>query len=188
MPRWRPDGLERLQSAALDLFDEQGFDRTTVAEIAQRAGLTQRSFFNHFADKREVLFSLSSEFQDRIVAGIAACDASVPPLATVVLALQGAGEAVFEGERDTVVRRQRIVEANPELRERELGKQTVLTAAIAAALRGRGLEPDAALLTAGAGLLVQETALRAWTRPGESRPLSTFLAEAQEWLRATVAR
>ena len=171
------DIVNHLQAAGFDLFDEQGFDSTTVAEIARRAGLTQRSFFNHFANKREVLFSLSSEFQDRIVAGIAMCDASVRPLAAVVLALQSAGEAVFEGERDTVARRQMIVDANPELRERELGKQAVLTGAIATALQERGLEPDAAFLVAGAALLVQGTAVRAWVKPGESRPLRDLLAE-----------
>ncbi len=71
MPRWAPDGFERLQAAAFDLFIERGFERTTVAEIAQRAGLTQRTFFNHFADKREVLFGLSAQFQDEVVEELA---------------------------------------------------------------------------------------------------------------------
>lgn len=184
MPRWKPDGYERLQAAAFDLFDEQGFDRTTVAEIAQRAGLTQRTFFNHFADKREVLFGMGSEFQERIVVEIAGCDASVPPLDAVVRALQAADDAMFEGGRTAVARRHDIVDANPELRERELGKQATLTTAVAGALQARGLDPDAAHLAAQAGMLVQEAAIRRWTRPGETRPLRDLLPETLQSLRA----
>ncbi|MFF3068925.1 TetR/AcrR family transcriptional regulator [Kitasatospora sp. NPDC057904] len=187
MPRWKPDGFERLQAAAFDLFEEQGFERTTVAEIAQRAGLTQRTFFNHFADKREVLFGLGSEFQVRIVAEITACHASVPPLDAVVRALQVVGEATFEGMRLAVARRHEIVNANPELQERELGKQASLTKAVAAGLQARGVDLDTALLAAGAGILVLETAIRLWTRPGETRPLRDLLAEVLQSLRATVS-
>ena len=186
MPRWEPHGVDRLQAAAFELFAEQGFERTTVAEIAQRAGLTQRTFFNHFADKREVLFGLGSEFQQEIVREIAACADTVPPLDTVVRALQAASDRVFEERRTAVARRHKIINANPELQERELRKRAALTDAIAAALQARGLDPETALLTAGAGMLVQQTALQRWTQPTEGRPLRELLSEAMRSLRTTV--
>ena len=188
MPRWRPDGFERLQAAAFELFDEQGFERTTVAEIAQRAGLTQRTFFNHFADKREVLFGLNARFEQEVVREIAACADDVAPLDAVVHALQAAGDAMFAGRRAAVLHRHRIVQANPELQERELRKHAALTNAVAAALQARGLDPDSALLTAGVGMLVQQTAVLRWARPDEVRPLRELLADAQESLRTTVTR
>jgi len=188
MPRWEPDGVERLQAAALELFAEQGFERTTVAEIALRAGLTQRTFFNHFADKREALFGLSLEFQQEILREIAACPDALPPLDAVVHALQAAAEAMFEERRAAVIRRHEVIDANPELQERELSKRAALTDAIAAALHARGVDPETALLTASAGLLVQQTAIRRWTRPAESRPLRELLADALRSLRTTVSQ
>lgn len=186
MPRWQPNGVDRLQAAAFELFDEQGFERTTVAEIAKRAGLTQRTFFNHFADKREVLFGLGSEFQQEIVREIAACADTLPPLDAVVRALQAASDTMFEERRDAVTRRHKIIDANPELQERELSKRAALTDAIAAALHARGLDPETALLTAGAGMLVQQTAIQRWTQPAESRPLRELLSDALHSLRTTV--
>ena len=188
MPRWGPDGAERLQVAAFELFEEQGFERTTVAGIAQRAGLTQRTFFNHFADKREVLFNLSSELQREIVREIAVCADTVPPLDAVVHALQATADTIFEERHAAVTRRHRIVEANPELRERELSKRAALTDAIAVALHARGLDLETALIAAGAGMLVQQTAIHRWTQPAESRPLRELLSDALHALRATVNR
>lgn len=186
MPRWEPDGVERLEAAAFALFAEQGYERTTVAEIARQAGLTPRTFFNHFADKREVLFGLAAEFERRVVRDIAACADAVPPLDAVVRALQAAADAMFEGRRAAVTRRHAIVEATPELRERELSKQAALTDAIAAALRARGVDAEAARLAAGAGLLVQQAAIRRWTQAAEGRPLRELLADALHALRATL--
>src|SRR5437879_11940076 len=74
MARWEGGARERLQAAALKRFTEQGFDGTTVAEIAATAGLTERTFFRYFADKREVRFYGSEEFQRSFVAPIAAAD------------------------------------------------------------------------------------------------------------------
>ena len=186
MPRWEPDGFDRLQAAAFDLFDEQGFERTTVAEIARRAGLTQRTFFNHFADKREVLFGLSSGFQKQVEQVISTGATTLPPLDAIVHALHVVADAMFEERRAAVMRRHRIVEANPELRERELSKLAALTDAIAAALRARGHDADTALLTASVGMLVYRTAIQRWTRPEERRPLHTLFADALDSLRSTV--
>lgn len=187
MPRWEPDGVERLEAAALELFAEQGFERTTVAQIARRARLTQRTFFNHFADKREVLFRLSSGFQRELIREIAACPATVPPLDAVVRALQAAAAMTFdEDRRAAVARRHEIVGANPELRERELSKGAALTDAIADALLARGVDPETAHLTASAGMLVFQTATRRWVQPAESRSLAELLLDALGSLRGSM--
>jgi AcrR family transcriptional regulator len=189
MPRWEPDGVGRLQAAALALFAEQGFERTTVAEITERAGLTKRTFFNHFADKREVLFGPGSEAQREIVTReIAACHDALPPVEAVVRGLQVAADTMFEERRDAVTRRSEIIEANPELQERELRKRAALTDAIAGALRTRGVDADTALLSARAGVLVQQTAMQRWTQSAENRPLREFLSDALLSLRTIVAK
>jgi AcrR family transcriptional regulator len=179
MPRWKPDAVDRLQAAALELFAEQGFERTTVAEIAERAGLTKRTFFNHFADKREVLFGPVAETGAGIVArDIAASPEALPPLEAVVYGLQAAGETMWQSRRASVARRREIIDANPELQERELRKRAALTDAIAGALRTRGVDPATALLTAHVGALVQQTAMQRWTQSADDRPLRDFLSDA----------
>jgi len=179
MPRWKPDAVDRLQAAALELFDEQGYERTTIAEIAERAGLTKRTFFNHFADKREVLFGPVSETQQEIVTReIAECPDALPPLEAVVCGLQAAGDTLWEPRRATVTRRREIIQANPELQERELRKRAAVTDAIAGALRRRGIDPDTALLSAQAGVLVQQMAMQRWAQSAENRPLRDFLSDA----------
>ena len=188
MPRWEPDGLERLRAAAFELFADQGFERTTVAEIAQRAGLTQRTFFNHFADKREVLFGLSEQWEREVVDAIAAGDATLPPLDAVVCALQATADSMFEERRASVARRQALLHANPELQERELRKRAALTAAIAAALEARAVDAETAVIAASVGLLVEQTAVRRWTRSGESRALRELLSESLGSLRTIVSR
>jgi AcrR family transcriptional regulator len=187
--RWEPDAVGRLQAAALELFAEQGFERTTVAEITQRAGLTTRTFFNHFADKREVLFKPLSEMQrDVVTRGIADCSTALSPLDAMLNGLRAAADELFEERRAAVMRRREIIEANPELRERELGKRAALTDTIAAALRARGLDPDGALLIARVGALVQQTAMQRWTESTDERPLREFLTDAMCSLRTVVSR
>jgi AcrR family transcriptional regulator len=186
MPRWKPGAVDRLQTAALELFDEQGFERTTVAEIVQRAGLTQRTFFNHFADKREVLFGLSSELQREIIGEIAAADAAMPPLEVVMRALGAVADKLLEHRRAVVAHRYAVIAANPELLERELGKNAALTDAIAAALTERGGDADTAYLAASVAMLAEQVAFRAWTRPGETRALRDLLQDALHAVRTTV--
>jgi AcrR family transcriptional regulator len=187
MPRWEPDSVGRLQAAAFELFAEQGFERTTIAEIAQGAGLTKRTFFNHFADKREVLFGPVSELQREIVVReIAASADTLPPLDAVVRGLQATADTIFEQRRAAAKRRREIIKANPELQERELSKLAGLTDAIAAALHARGLELDEAVLTARAGVLVHETAMQRWTQSADKRPLRELLSDALLSLRTVV--
>src|ERR1035438_2799572 len=117
MGRWQPDSRGRLQEAALALYSERGFDQTTAAQIADRAGLTERTFFRHFADKREVIFAGSVLLEERIVAGAAGPDG---PLDAVSRGLDAAASMLGEFRRDLTRQRQAVIAANPELREREL--------------------------------------------------------------------
>jgi AcrR family transcriptional regulator len=177
----------RLQDAAIELFLEQGFERTTVDEIAQRAGLSERSFFNHFADKREVLFGLPSQRQQEVVAReIAASAADVPPLDAVVRGLQTAADEVFDALREPSIRRRIVIDATPQLQEREEAKRRTLAATIATALCARGLDTDSALLTARAGVLIEQIAEERWTRPTETRSLRTLLSESRHALQAAL--
>jgi len=161
MTRWEPNASGRLQLAALELYSERGYDQTTVAEIAKRAGLTERTFFRYFADKREVLFYGSGALRDRLVQGIEDAPDGSPPLEAVGAALEAAA-GPFEEVRDFSRRRQAIVAANPELQERELIKLAALAAALADALRRRGVPDPAASLAAEAGIAVFKVAFQRW--------------------------
>lgn len=188
MPRWRPNAPERLQAAAFELFEERGFERTTVAEVAARAGLTPRTFFNHFSDKAEVLFSLSGDFEREVVDQIGACPDDLPPLEAAVRGLQAAAKKTFAGRRSEATRRQEIVDANLELRERDLAKRAALTAAIAGALRARGGDPESAQLIAGAAMLVQQAAMAGWTRADQTDSIAELHQTSLQELRASINR
>ncbi len=138
MSRWEPDARGRLEQAAAELFAERGFDQTTVADIAVRAGLTERTFFRHFADKREVLFSGQDAFQDMVVGAVAAAPGTATALEAVAAGLDAAGHAL-QGRADLAPQRQVIIDAHPDLQERELIKLARVGTAMAAALHERGV-------------------------------------------------
>lgn len=161
MGRWEPNARGRLEQAALDLYGEHGFDRTTVAEIARRAGLTERTFFRHFADKREVLFAGSALLEDMLASAVAEAPAEAAPLAATAGALEAVA-AVFEGRHDHARRRQAVIDANAELRERELIKLAALAGTLAGSLRRRGVPDPAAALSAEAGIAVFKVAFERW--------------------------
>src|ERR671937_1899466 len=138
MARWEPDARGRLEQAALALYAEHGFENTTVAEIAERAGLTERTFFRHFADKREVLFGGAGTLQERLVTPVADAPDSVAPIAAVAAGLDAAA-ALLQERREFARRRQAIIAASAELRERKLIELASLAAALADTVRrGRG--------------------------------------------------
>ncbi|MGE5134874.1 MAG: TetR family transcriptional regulator [Gemmatimonadota bacterium] len=167
MGRWEPNARGRLEQAALELFTERGFEQATVTEIARRAGLTQRTFFRHFADKREVLFWGQGTLQELLVSTIASAPESAAPIDAVAAALAAAG-AMLQQRRELARQRQAIINANPELRERELIKLAALGSAIAGALRQRGVAGPAASLTAEAGIAVFKIAFERWvSEPGQ---------------------
>ena len=187
MGRWEPDAQGRLAQAAMELFGEHGYEQTTVAEIASRAGLTERTFFRHFSDKREVLFPVGTWFRDLFVDAVSAAPASVTPIEAVRLGLQAAAGALEQDRgRDFARARQRIVAANPELRERELSKMAEVAAATAAAQRGRGVEEPAASLTAELGIAAFRVAFERWVGEGEHRGLSELVDESLTVIAAAV--
>lgn len=143
------------------LYAERGFENTTVAEIADRAGLTERTFFRHYADKREVLFAGSSELQDLLETTVADAPADVAPIDAVARGVE-AMAGVLQGRREFARRRQAIIAASPELQERELTKLATLSAATAAVLRRRGVADPAASLAAEAGIAVFRVAFERW--------------------------
>lgn len=186
MARWQPDALGRLQEAALALFGERGFDETTVAQIAERAGLTKRTFFRYFTDKREVLFWGSEALEELFVREVGAAPESAAPLEAVGAALDAAA-AMFEGRREYATRRQRVIVANPELQERELIKLASLAAAMAEALRGRGSGDPGAALAAEAGVTVFRVAFERWVDPANRHSLQRLMGDALHELRAVMA-
>lgn len=186
MARWEPNAQERLQDAALELFQERGYDRTTVAEIAERAGLTERTFFRYFTDKREVLFSRAKELEVAIVASIAGAPLQTAPLETVMSALEALGPT-FEARRAHSRRRQALIVEHAELRERELNKLASLAAATAESLQARGVPKATAGLIAETGIALFKSAFEQWVEDREDRDLRHHLRAALADLRAAAA-
>jgi AcrR family transcriptional regulator len=170
----------------MELYGERGFEQTTAAEIAKRAGLTERTFFRHFADKREVLFSGAGSLQELLVSTVAGAPGSAAPIEAVAAGLEAAGAALQE-RRSFARQRQRIIAANTELQERELIKLASLASAIADTLRRRGVTEPAASLTAEAGIAVFRIAFDRWVSDTSEQDLPRVIAESLEALRAVTA-
>jgi AcrR family transcriptional regulator len=186
MGRWEPGGRGRLERAALDLYRERGFEQTTVAEIAARAGLTERTFFRHFADKREVLFAGAGELQHFLLTATDNALDSAPPIEAIAAALQAAA-AGFEERREYSLQRQAVITANAELQERELIKLASLSAALAEMLRQRGVTSPAASLTAEAGIAVFKIAFDLWIDESNQQSLSQLIRTSLDELKAVTA-
>jgi AcrR family transcriptional regulator len=186
MGRWQPDARGRLAQAAFALYRERGFEQTTVAEIAERAGLTERTFFRHFADKREVLFAGAQALQDLLVSTVAEAPASAAPIEAAAAGLQAAGAFIQEGG-DLAQQRQAIIAASAELQERELIKLASLAAALAEALRARGVEDPAASLTAEAGIAVFKVAFESWVEGDGEEDLPQHITVSLDELKAVAA-
>ena len=182
MTRWEPGAAERLAQAALDLYAERGFEQTTVAEIARRAGLTERTFFRHYADKRDVFFAGQEGFQALFIDAVAAAPADATPLQIVELALYASADD-FEPRRPWSVERNRVIQLNPGLLERELIKLATLKTFIAATLRDRGMEEPAASLTAETAVSVFHIAFQAWIQPDNTRTFKQIVDESLAALR-----
>jgi AcrR family transcriptional regulator len=187
MGRWEPNARGRLEQAAMELYNQRGFESTTVAEIAERAGLTERTFFRYYADKREVLFAGAGELQELLVSKVADAPASLPPIDAVAAALAEVATLVFEERREFARQRQVIIAANAELQERELIKLASLASAVAGALRGRGVNDPAASLAAEAGIAVFRIAFERWTSQTGDRPLAQLIQESVDELKLVTA-
>ncbi|APR83640.1 regulatory protein, TetR [Minicystis rosea] len=188
MGRWEPNARGRLEQAALELFQERGYARTTVEEIAARAGLTERTFFRYFADKREVLFSGSEDLNKLIVGAISAAPEAAAPLDAVAAALDAAAAALQERRDPDYARaRHAVLMAHAELQERELIKLSTLASAIAETLRARGVTEPAASLAAEAGMAVFKVAFERWISDPERRDLVHHIRAALAELKAVTA-
>ncbi|MFJ9559965.1 TetR/AcrR family transcriptional regulator [Streptomyces fuscichromogenes] len=185
MGRWEPNTRERLARAAVELFGERGYEQTTVAEIARRAGLTERTYFRHYADKREVLFGGAEALREVFTRAVAEAPAAAAPIDVMAAGLVAIA-AVFP-ERGTARQRQSVVGSHPELQERELIKLATLAAAVTEALRARGVPDPAAALAAEAGIAVFKVGYERWIAPAEERELPDLLRESLSELKAVAA-
>jgi AcrR family transcriptional regulator len=184
MPRWEGDAAGRLERAALELFDERGFDRTTVAQIARRAGLNERSFYRYFSDKREVLFAGGEELERRLAQALRDVPAEVGPLDALLAALAGAAD-VFR-PRELLLIRERVISANPQLRERELIKLEAIDAAFVSALRERGADETTARVATDLATSAWRVAARRCLH-GDGSAFAAELRDAAQWLRLIAA-
>jgi AcrR family transcriptional regulator len=185
--RWAPNARERLETAALDLFTENGYEETTVAQIADRAGLNRATFFRHFADKREVLFG-----GEDVLAGLFA-DAirTAAPQATLTECLQAAfvaaGVVMTPQQRAKAAQRVLVVAGNSELQERGLLKHARIARSISTALRERGADELTARLGAEVGMLAFTIAVERWLGAGHDEPFARHAAAALSDLRVRAA-
>jgi AcrR family transcriptional regulator len=186
MPRWQPDGRERLVLAALQLFSEQGYDETTVAEIAGRAGLTKSTFFRHFPDKRDVLSAGQETLSRLLVEGIDSAPAQVTPLSAVASGLERAASAMGPFNRELAPRLRAAIAANTELQERYALKQVGLAAAMAGALIARGIPEATARVAAELGALAFKEAYATWIDNEEDQDLAQLSLAALDRLRVAI--
>jgi AcrR family transcriptional regulator len=186
--RWEPDARGRLELAAIELFRERGYAKTTVVDIAERAGLTERTFFRHFADKREVLFGGSDQLAQTLVDSLKSAPLDVAPIEAVIQALETvAGSLEERRDFDYVRARHAIVVENPEVRERELIKMAALAAAVTQALRARGVTEPAASLVAETGIAVFKIGFEQWVRAKKRQSFPKQVRAAYDALVAATA-
>lgn len=168
MARWQPGAGERMRVAALHLFAERGYDATTAADIAAAAGLTERTFYRYFADKREALFWGADEFEASFLEAIDPLPADTAAMAVVEAAVVGGASRFTPERRDSATLRTGIVDATPALRERERDKLARLASLIAERLVARGFPATDADLAAHSGVTVFTTAFVRWVA-GDAR-------------------
>jgi AcrR family transcriptional regulator len=184
--RWQPDARARLERAAIELFTEQGFAATTVPEITARAGLTTRTFFRHFADKREVLFG-GPEIPALATQLIAAAPPSLDPVTMIFGGLQTVAEDRFEGRRQDLRERRAIIQSDRGLRERDARKRADLSEAIRTGFAGRGVPATTAALLGDITVTLLYVALDEWLDTDDDRTLFEVIFEMLGVLQATMA-
>jgi AcrR family transcriptional regulator len=179
--RWKPDSPGRLYEAALELYAKRGFENTTVAEIAKHAGVTERTFFRHFADKREVLFGRTGEFEEALVNTVANAPDSMPLVDVLATGLEAAGAQL--PDHRTARKRHAIIAANAGLRERDLSKYASLSAALVETLRERGLGDPDATIVAEVAIAVFRTAFELWISDPTDRDFPELVRESLDGLK-----
>jgi AcrR family transcriptional regulator len=176
-----------LERAALDLFAQQGFAATTVPEITARAGLTTRTFFRHFADKREVLFSGEEQVPGLVTQMMTDAPAAIDPVTLIVEGLKAIAETRFEGRLDELREKRQIIQTDDSLRERNLRKLSALRDAIRTGFIHRGEAPLTATLLAEISVTLLNVSLNEWLEQTTDRPLFGFILETLESLQKTLA-
>jgi AcrR family transcriptional regulator len=182
MPRSGEEARRRLQQAALELFRERGYEATTTAEIAAKAGVTERTFFRHFPDKREALFDGEGAFRAALGDAVLAAPKDLSPMGALLCAFRSV-EPVLEANRPFTEPRQAVIAQTPALQERVLTKTAGLIDALSAALRRRGVEAGAAMLAAQVGMAAFGYAANAWFEdpaPGLAAHLTHAFATLQD--------
>ncbi len=185
--RWQPNARERLERAALELFIEQGFAETTVPQITARAGLTTRSFFRHFADKREVLFAGEEELPAVVARLVADAPASFGPMMLIAYGLETVAATRFEGQLEYLRTRRAVVQTDEGLRERELRKLSTLSEAISRGFRDRGFDELASILAAQLAVAVFSVTISRWLDQDGEQPLSELVHDTLRALRSVTA-
>ncbi|MFE2375067.1 TetR/AcrR family transcriptional regulator [Streptomyces sp. NPDC059398] len=190
MARWQPGAAERLVVAAVDLFTEQGYDATTVTQIAERAGVTKSTFFRYFSDKRELLVAGQETLSRLLADGITEAPADARPLQAVAAGLERASSAMGPANRELGPRLKAAVAASTELQERDTLKSVGLAAAMTAALVARGVPEPTALLAGELGILAFKLGYARWCesdREDGAEGLAPYALAALEDLRAASA-
>jgi AcrR family transcriptional regulator len=178
MPRWEPDARERFVAAALELFTDQGYDETTVAQIAERAGLTKSTFFRHFSDKREVLAAGQETLSRLLADGVASAPADATPLAAVAAGLENASAAMTPFNRELGPRLEAVIATSAELQERAVLKRVGMAAAISDALRARGVDETSASMAAELGVLAFKVGFDEWIADDNEGDLADLASSA----------
>ncbi|WP_234542363.1 TetR/AcrR family transcriptional regulator [Streptomyces shenzhenensis] len=186
MARWDPGAEERLKRAALELCLERGYDNVTVTHIAERAGLTRRSYFRYFPDKREVLFAGSERLPPALAEAVLAADPDAAPLAAVLDALARVGAQLVE-YLDGATERRAVIDASPELQERERTKAAAITEAIRDALLQRQVDAGTAGLVAQLAAVAWDNAFRRWIGARGEAGFGSCLDAVTDDLRAALA-
>lgn len=190
MPRWEPGARERLVIAAVELFTEQGYDATTVTQIAERAGVTKSTLFRYFPDKREILAAGQETLSRLFTAGITEAPAGVTPLEAVAAGLERVSGAMGQMNRDLGPRIKAALAASAELRERDTLKSVGLAASMSHALMARGVPEATAQLAAELGVLAFKRGYTQWSieeRDSENTLAHYALAALNELRAASAA-
>ncbi|GAA3718041.1 TetR family transcriptional regulator [Gordonia hankookensis] len=188
MGRWPTGSRERLQQAALALFVEKGFDQTSVSDIASRAGVTERTFYRQFGEKREVLFDGGESLQLAITEHLSTSPPDERPLEAAERALMHAATEFFSDRLPFARKRQSVIDANPELQERELLKMASLVDAIRDSLASRDVPETASRLAAEMGVAAFKVAFGRWIDPANGRSLADLIRDCLDEMRDVAAR
>ncbi|WP_410567317.1 TetR family transcriptional regulator [Amycolatopsis sp. cmx-4-61] len=186
MGRWEPGAGSRLREAALTLYLERGFEQTMVADIAERAGVTARTFFRYFADKREVLFDAAAELEEKSLAALEAAPATASTLEVVTAALDAVADTIGH-DRELARKRHAVIMANADLRERELSKLAQMSATLADGLRRRGVDDAEAALATETGVAVYRVAFQQWVDGTDDLALRDAIDQSFARLRTLTA-